>query len=139
MYLDAEIRFDSMIGAGGTIVVASPIGDFDLSSAPHLKARLLAALERRPHMLVLDLSATTFIDSVILSAFVAVHGRACEYEIPFCLTNLNRWTAKPLNITGLDTYLSVHPTVEAAVQANTRQHQPVSAPVAEERLQVGPR
>lgn len=124
MYTEAEIGFDSTIGPGGEVVVATPVGEFDLCNATDFRTRLLAVLERRPRMLVLDLSATMFIDSVILSALVAVHGRAEEYEIGFCLTNLNRWTAKPLEITGLDTYLSIHPTVDATVRSITR---PVAA------------
>lgn len=118
MLMDSSVIFESVTDSGGTMIVASPVGDFDLSNATDFKAQLLGALARTPRLLAVDLSQTTFIDSTILNALVAANRRAELIGSAFCLTNLSERIAKPITITGLDNYLSIFPTVREAAQAH---------------------
>lgn len=60
--------------------VVSVEGDLDLSTAPRLKWMLVDALEHGPRQLVVDLSATTFMDSTALGVLVAVWRRLSSGE-----------------------------------------------------------
>jgi anti-sigma B factor antagonist len=122
MLMDSTVLFESVVDPGGTMIVATPVGDFDLSNASDFKAQLLGALARVPRLLVVDFSRTTFIDSAILNALVAAHRRAELVGSAFCLTNLSERIAKPITITGLDSYLTLYPTVRDAAQAHGLRH-----------------
>jgi anti-sigma B factor antagonist len=122
MLMDSTVHFESVAVSGGTMIVAKPVGEFDLSNATDIKAQLLGALARTPRLLAVDLAQTTFIDSTILNALVAVHRRAELVGSAFCLTNISAPISKPITITGLDTYLSIYPTVQDAAEAHGCQH-----------------
>lgn len=112
---ELEFRSDPTGRVAATVVAA--VGDFDLCNAADFKTKLLRALTRGPPLLVLDLEHTTFVDSTILQVLVAIHRRAGLLGTAFCLANVTRSTARCLEVTGLDTYLSIHPSVDSATQA----------------------
>jgi anti-sigma B factor antagonist len=129
---EAELEFRSVLSGHLETTVVAAVGDFDLCNAADFKAKLLRALARGP--LVLDLERTTFMDSAILQVLVAVHRRAGLLGTTFCLANVTRSTARCLEVTGLDAYLSIHPTVEDAIRAVGTQ-----SGVAGDRKAVGTR
>jgi anti-sigma B factor antagonist len=60
------------------VVVVRPTGDLDAYTAPELRSRLRGATEAGARILVVDLSAVTFIDSAGLGALVGAHRRMRE-------------------------------------------------------------
>ncbi|MEU3642481.1 anti-sigma factor antagonist [Lentzea sp. NPDC034063] len=82
-------------------------GSIDLVTAPVLHDALESAATLRPRLLVVDLSAVEFLACAGLSVLIAAHHRA---EDRTCLRVVadRRATRRPLALTGVDTYLSVH-------------------------------
>jgi anti-sigma B factor antagonist len=99
----------------GDALVAIPDGEVDVASAPQLREKLLAALDERPPLLVVDLSRVTFLDSTGLAALVAVYHRANEVGSAFALAAPTRIAGKVLTITGLDRAWPVFDTRAEAV------------------------
>ncbi|MGZ8695417.1 MAG: STAS domain-containing protein [Gaiellaceae bacterium] len=59
-------------------LVLTVSGELDIATAPALRARLDAAIEAGTHRLVIDLSATSFLDSVALATIVHAKQRLPE-------------------------------------------------------------
>ncbi len=95
------------VSAGGCIVTVR--GDVDATTAPDLRACLLAALDRPGVSDVeVDLSDVTFLDSAGLTVLVVAHqaaGRAGRTVRIRCGTS--RAVTRPLALTGLTTVLAV--------------------------------
>ncbi len=91
-------------------------GELDLYNAPDLREALTEAVGREPARLVVDLGAVEFIDSTALG--VLVEGRA---KLPnrraFLLAAPGAETRRALAVSGLDRHLSVHDSVELALDA----------------------
>lgn len=86
-------------------------GELDASTAPTLRERLSDLIECQGNLsVVVDLAATTFIDSTGLSVLVTAHKwlRARGGELR--LAGPRRSTAKVLEITGLSRILTVVPS-----------------------------
>jgi anti-anti-sigma factor len=62
--------------------VVRACGELDLATVPDLRVRLLAAVERHPAGVVVDLSQVTFADCSALAALVAARNRARELGRP---------------------------------------------------------
>ena len=98
-------------------VVVHLQGELDLYNAPELRQALAEALERQPERLIVDLTAVEFIDSTALG--VLVEGRA---KLPnrraFLLAAPAAETRRALEVSGLDRHLSVHDSVDLALDAS---------------------
>jgi anti-sigma B factor antagonist len=99
--------------AGGGLVV-NVQGQVDLYAAPDLKARLLDALERADGRIVVDVTASTFLDSTAVSTLLSAHRRAQRRGGRVVLVNTSDEIARTLSITGLDAILDVVETVDQA-------------------------
>jgi anti-sigma B factor antagonist len=98
-----------------TTHVVSVRGEIDLFTAPEFKERIHDAIEDGRDLVVVDLGATTFIDSSSLGVLIAAHRRlsmgggrlviACD--VPAVLNTFR--------ITGLDSVLEVVATREDAL------------------------
>ncbi|WIX75838.1 STAS domain-containing protein [Amycolatopsis carbonis] len=98
--------------AGTTVVTAA--GEIDTAVSDALRARLVAALEGRPGVLVVDLSEVPFCDSSGLSVLIDVRGRATEAGIPFRIVTQQRGLLRPIELLHLDSVLEIHPSLESA-------------------------
>ena len=98
------------------LAVLSVNGEHDLSTASELRRRLNALISTG-ESLVVDLSATSFIDSSILGVILSARGRAVEAGLGFEVAqgDCSQTVARVLEVTGLRTQLPVHPTVAEAV------------------------
>jgi anti-sigma B factor antagonist len=98
-----------------TTQVVAVRGEIDLFTAPEFKARIHEAIDAGRDLVVVDLSATTFIDSSSLGVLIAAHRRmdmhggrlvvACD--VPAVLSTFK--------ITGLDAVIDMVKTREAAL------------------------
>jgi anti-anti-sigma factor len=97
--LEVDVRWD------GQVATATVTGELDLTTAPHLLQQLLAAAERRPRRLVVDLRAVAFLDLSGARAILTVR-EALSGVCPVILRNPRPSARKVLAATGL----SLHDT-----------------------------
>jgi anti-sigma B factor antagonist len=102
----------------GDVPVVSIAGEIDASNAAEIADRLRAALSNRSAALVVDLSATTYIDSaglnVLFELTVALRERQQELHL---VVGQPSPIARMVAIVGLDTAVPTHPTRTAALDA----------------------
>jgi anti-sigma B factor antagonist len=98
-------------------VVVHLQGELDLYNAPELRQALSEAVEQQPERLVVDLAAVEFIDSTALA--VLVEGRAkLANRRAFLLAAPAAEARRALAVSGLDRHLSVHDSVDLALDAS---------------------
>jgi anti-sigma B factor antagonist len=99
----------------GAIVIRL-VGELDLYNAPDVREALLRLCEEQPERLVVDLAEVDFVDSTALGVLIEARTRL-ENRRTFLLAAPGRETHRALTISGLDRHLSVHETVETALEA----------------------
>lgn len=77
-------------------------GELDLATVPGLRARLDAALARRPAALQVDLSGCTFLDCCALDLLLAARDAACRDGVVLVLVRPSRPVRRVLGLLGLD-------------------------------------
>lgn len=100
--------------SGRTVVVAGA-GEIDLTNAESFRDALLSALNTGAAGLVVDLTATTFIDSAGVTALARASRRASSSEATMRLAVTAAPVLRVLNLVGIDQLIEVHPSVDAAV------------------------
>jgi anti-sigma B factor antagonist len=96
------------------IVLLTVGGDVDLSTAPILERAIDAVLNGRPRAFIIDLSAVEFLGSAGLKLLVAANER-CEFPSSFGVVANNSAARRPIEITQLDQFVSLFPTLNDAV------------------------
>jgi anti-anti-sigma factor len=109
----SEERF-SATWSGRTAVVTAT-GEIDLTNAEGLRDALLSALNAGALGLVVDMTATTFIDSAGVTALVRASRRATATEATVRLAVIAPAVLRVLNLVGIDQLIQVHPSVADAV------------------------
>jgi anti-sigma B factor antagonist len=95
--------------------VVAVTGEIDLFTAPEFKQRMSAPIDAGRSRLVVDLSATTFIDSSSLGVLIGAHRRLKLRGGTLLVACDNEAITKTFKITGLDGVFAVAPTVEDAL------------------------
>lgn len=95
-------------------VVLSPVGDFDIANVEILRSSLFDALDN-PTNVVIDLSGTTFLDSMGLGAIVGGARRAREGGGWLRLVSPQANVRKALAITQLDQVIGLYDSVDEAI------------------------
>lgn len=90
-------------------------GEIDLTNADGFREALLAALNAGALGLVVDMTATTFLDSAGVTALVRAARRASASDATMRLAVATAPVLRVLNLVGIDRLIEVHPTVAAAV------------------------
>jgi anti-sigma B factor antagonist len=98
---------------GGTVVALA--GELDAYDAPALREAFQALLDRAPAVIVLDLSAVSFLDSTVLGAIVGLLRRVREGNGELRTVLPETTALRIFEITGLVAALDVWPSREAAV------------------------
>jgi anti-sigma B factor antagonist len=99
----------------GRTAVVTAAGEVDLTNAEGLRDALLSALNSGALGLVVDLTATTFIDSAGVTALVRASRRASATEASVRLAVTATPVLRVLNLVGIDQLLDVHPSVTDAM------------------------
>ena len=114
---DVEFRVEEDHPLPGTVVLALR-GDADLHVAPELRDRVAAVLAEGARVLILDLSDTTFVDSmtlgVLLGAMKRLRGRGGQLHVVVSRTELRRI----FEITLLDRVFPIHASRDEALAAS---------------------
>jgi anti-sigma B factor antagonist len=97
--------------------VVAVAGEIDLFTAPELKAALGEALESGRIRIVVDLTATTFLDSTALGVLIGAVKRLRSRDGVLTIVNTDANIAKTFEITGLDQIFTIRPTRDEAVDA----------------------
>jgi len=92
----------------GPFTVVAVHKDADLASAGELRRHLHEAVDGGAAQLLVDLSGTTFIDSAVLNALVAVHRRVSADGGRFAVFCPDERIWRPFAVTGLDNVFEMH-------------------------------
>jgi len=92
-------------------------GEIDLFTAPELKAAIGEALESGRTLIVVDLTATTFLDSTALGVLIGAVKRLRSRDGVLTIVNTDPNISKTFEITGLDQIFTIRRTLEEAVGA----------------------
>ncbi len=96
-------------------------GDADLHSAPELRERIRGAIDEGAHTVVVDLSATTLIDSTSLGVLLGGMKRLREQEGQIRLVVPRPEVRRVFEITMLDRIFPLHDTQEDALAESSDQ------------------
>ncbi len=109
--MPATPRIESF--AGGAVITLS--GELDAFDAPELREAFHTVLESTPVVIVLDLSAVTFLDSTVLGAIVGLLRRVREGSGELRTVLPDNTARRIFEITGLVSAIDVWPSREAAL------------------------
>lgn len=98
---------------GATGPVLSAAGEIDTLTAPELQAGIEEALPEDGGVLVVDLTAVTFLSSAGLAVLVGAHQQADEYGAEVRIVT-NSATARVFQLTGLDATLNLFESLTEA-------------------------
>jgi anti-sigma B factor antagonist len=111
MFSDPHVETSDADGA----IVIRPVGEFDLSGTDLLRSVFTEAITATSNRMVIDLSATTFLDSMALGTIIAAGKRTAGWGGWTRLVSPPANVRKVLRVTGIDTVLGLYDSVEAAV------------------------
>jgi anti-sigma B factor antagonist len=106
------------------VVIVALQGEADLHVAAELRDRFTAVIDGRPKRLLVDLSGTTFIDSMALGVLLGTTKRlraaGGQLELIVSKPDIRRI----FEITMLDRILVIHPSREIALELGSRDGEP---------------
>ena len=102
----------------GAALVVRLAGELDLYNADAVRAALLAAVERSPQRLVVDLEGVRFIDSTALGVLIEARSKLPDRR-SFVLAAPGLETRRALEVSGLDRHFTVESTVADAIAADS--------------------
>ena len=97
-------------------VIVHLVGELDLYNAPEVRSALHDVTAEQPDRLVIDLGGVEFVDSTMLGVLIEARGKLSNRRA-FLLAAPGRETHRALQISGLDEHLSVHGTIDAALES----------------------
>jgi len=99
---------------GDAIVVALG-GEIDLHRTPAVHKALVAACDRKPARLVINLDAVAYMDSSGIGTLVEVFRRVNAYRGKLALCNINQRVHSVFEITRLDQFFEIYDTEAEAL------------------------
>ncbi|MFJ8405717.1 STAS domain-containing protein [Streptomyces microflavus] len=101
----------------GTVAVIALSGEFDIATAPAVRARALDLIANGHPDLVADLAGVTFCDSSGLGALIGIWRCAKDANGSLTLAAIPERLDRLLSVTGMDTYLPAYPSTRTALLA----------------------
>jgi anti-anti-sigma factor len=111
-YEGAPFSVITMRRQGTTIL--SVMGEIDLLTAPELAEAVRTALTVESRCLIFDLTGTTFLSSAGMQILVDAQSAISPHGHVGIVAS-GPATARPMKLVGLDDFLSISPTVDAAI------------------------
>ncbi len=115
MAIDFEID-DHRIDDETHIVAVT--GEIDLFTAPEFKQRVAAPIDAGRSRVIVDLTATTFIDSSSLGVLIGAHRRLRRHDGSLVIVCTNDAISKTFRITGLDSVFTIVGSLEEALDGD---------------------
>ena len=110
-----------MVPAGPLVTVVKLPAEIDIDNAASVRDELLLAVDSGATVVIADMAATTFADSMGVRALVHAHQHAVANGAELRLAFSSRLLLRVLSAMGFDNYFSVYPTVaEAQAAGNPR-------------------
>jgi anti-anti-sigma factor len=106
----------------GQTAVITAAGEIDLTNAECLRDSLLSAFNAGATAVVVDLTATTFLDSAGVTALVRASRRATASEAALRVAVTAPAVLRVLNLVGIDQLVPVLPSVAEALASLTVQN-----------------
>jgi anti-sigma B factor antagonist len=110
---EKEFPVDMSVDKLDERIVVHVAGEVDLANAPELDGQLASVMTEAPSQLVVDLTNVTFMDSTGLGVLVRALKRSRELDIRLDLIVTNERVLKVFGITGLDTVLPIHSSMDS--------------------------
>ncbi|WP_232665645.1 STAS domain-containing protein [Pseudonocardia sp. TRM90224] len=98
----------------GAAAVITVTGEVDALTAPELSSAVAAAPVATDRLLVLDLTGVTFLGSAGLAV---ISTAAASVSVPVRVVAATHTVTRPLEVTGLDQVVELHPTLASALTA----------------------
>ena len=99
-----------------TTVIVTCTGVIDMLTAPDLERRLATALEAKPTSMIVDLTNVDFLASQGMSVLIATH-ELCSDSTEFVVVADGSATSRPMRLIGLTDIITVHATMDEALEA----------------------
>jgi anti-sigma B factor antagonist len=115
MAIDFDIA-DRQAGDDTHVVAVS--GEIDLFTAPEFKQRVAAPIDAGRRHVVVDLSATTFVDSSSLGVLIGAHRRLRRQGGSLVIVCTSDAIAKTFRITGLDSVFTIVGSLDEALNGD---------------------
>ncbi len=115
----ADVRISSERVADGVVVV-SVVGEIDMHAASTLRAVLRRADEARTAVVVVDMTATTFIDSTTLAILVGAARRSQQRDGELRIACVDRNITRIFELMLLDRLFAIYSSRTAALDALPR-------------------
>jgi anti-sigma B factor antagonist len=112
---DLDHAFAITEAVEGTVHVLAIAGQADLHTAPDLRAAITATVDGGARQLVIDLSETTFIDSMTLGVLLGALKRLSPLDGRLAIACPSRNLRRIFEITSLDEVLRIADTTADAV------------------------
>jgi anti-anti-sigma factor len=90
------------------------VGEVDLVTAPELEESIKRELERRPEVLVVDLSGVSFLASVGMSVLIATNQQIGD-ATRLRLVATGNATLRPMELTGIAAEFSIYRSLDEAL------------------------
>jgi anti-anti-sigma factor len=111
----SHIEFAVSVEQRAGTVVLCVRGELDIATTPALQESIRLALSRRPEVLVIDLSAVSFLASAGLVALASATRMGAE-DTTVRVVAAGRECERPIYLTGLDTVLALHDNLDDALR-----------------------
>jgi anti-sigma B factor antagonist len=99
----------------GAATVVAADGIVDMAAAPALTNQIRDILRRRPEVLVVDLTAVSFLSTAGMSVLMEADRKTRQLGIAFRVVAHSPVTVRPMELLGIDDQLSIYPTLAAAL------------------------
>jgi anti-sigma B factor antagonist len=99
-----------------TVVVLGVSGELDMVTASQLTKSIQQTLTNKPSSVIVDLTDVEFLASAGMTVLIASYEQIGE-SAQFVVVADGPVTGRPMHLVGVDTLLTIHTTLDAALEA----------------------